>query len=40
MLIKPWPKVRGLKDYEWKRDADEDIQNPEKEGKFLPSLPR
>lgn len=28
--IKPWPNVRGLKDFEWKRDTDEDIQNPEK----------
>jgi hypothetical protein len=25
--IKPWPKVRGLKDYEWKRDLDVDIQD-------------
>lgn len=25
--IKPWPKVRALKDYEWKRDLDEDIQD-------------
>ncbi len=26
-MIKPWPKVRALKDYEWKRDLDEDIQD-------------
>lgn len=26
-MIKPWPKVRALKDYEWKRDFDEDIQD-------------
>jgi hypothetical protein len=25
--IKPWPGVRALKDYEWKRDLDEDIQD-------------
>jgi hypothetical protein len=30
---KPWAKVRGLKDFEWKRDTDEDIQNPEKRRK-------
>lgn len=29
-LIKPWPKIKNLKDYEWKRDKDEDIQDPEK----------
>ena len=27
--IKPWPKIKNLKDYEWKRDTDEDIQNPD-----------
>jgi hypothetical protein len=25
--IKPWPKVRALKDYEWKQDTDEAIQD-------------
>lgn len=29
-MVKPWPKIKNLKDYEWKRDKDEDIQNPEK----------
>jgi len=37
MTIKPWPKVRGLKDYEWKRDPDEDIQNPERR-RFVPAV--
>jgi hypothetical protein len=36
-MIKPWPKVRALKDYEWKRDRDEDIQDTNKH-RYIPAV--
>lgn len=27
LTVKPWPKVRALKDFEWKRDTDEAIRD-------------
>ncbi len=36
-ITKPWPNVRALKDYEWKRDRDEDIQD-ESRHRFIPAV--